>query len=154
MNLQVTTSATKTDLIQLAEKTVNEISEFGKPIETVEILSRMEFLIDQIKKNKDFIEIVRNELEKDGKVITTPTGTKIELVEAGTKYNYQDSNDPEWIELNQKFQEIKAKMSERETFLKTIPQEGVPHISKEGELIQIYRPTKTSTSTFKTTLAK
>lgn len=154
MQLQVTNNATKSDLIELAHKTVYEISENGRPMEAVERLTKMEFLIDQIKKNKDFIDLVRSELEKEKKAILTPTGTKIELCEAGIKYDYASTNDPEWQVLNRQMLAIKDKLSARETFLKSVPDEGMDILIDGGEVVKIFKPAKSSTSTFKTTLAK
>ena len=45
-------------------------------------------------------------------------------------------------------------LKDRETFLKTIPESGIDHLTDEGELIKIYKPSKTSTSSYKVTLAR
>lgn len=107
-----------------------------------------------------FVDLVREEIEKnsdDGKSYTPKYGVKFELFEASTKFDYEACGDPVWNRLNKELEEIKVKMKERESFLKTIKDPikinlADPYTFEYFENVNIYPPVKTSTSTFKQTM--
>jgi hypothetical protein len=138
----------------MAESAIAEIGNRGGAIETAELLSKMELLIKEIKSNREFIDFVRTEIGLFGKDYKTPSGTKIELAEVGIKYNYDNCNDSALQELYDQESSIKELVKQREDFLKTIPINGMDIITEHGEVVHIYPPTKTSTSSIKTTIAK
>lgn len=144
----------KAQLHIMAESAVAEIGNKGGAIETCELLSKMELLIKEIKSNKDFIEYVRTEIGLFGKDYKTPSGTKIELAEVGVKYNYSNCNDIEIQELYQQEFELSEKIKKRQEFLKSLPYTGIEIVTPDGEVVKIYPPSKTSTSSVKTTIAK
>lgn len=150
----ITNNQTKTDLNIISEAFINDISENGNSINAVEIISKMEYLIKQIKSSNEFIDLIRNEVEKYGKALTTPTGVKIELSEVGTKYDFTQCNDDILCELEYQLSFYEAKVKERKEFLKTIAKEGIDIISEGGEVKRIFPPSKSSTSSFKTTISK
>lgn len=84
----------------------------------------------------------------------------IEESEAGVKYDF--SRDPVWVQLNAQALELKAKIKDREEFLKTVRKpdairgiEPQTELDEEsGELITLYPPTKSSTTTLKFTTRK
>jgi len=81
-------------------------------------------------------------------------GSRIEPMEAGAKYNYSNCVDPIWDALNQKMDQIKSEMKNREMFLKAIKEITTIIDDETGEIYTIFPPTKTSTSTYKVTLKK
>jgi hypothetical protein len=83
----------------------------------------------------------------------TPSGGKIETMEGGTKYHYENCNDPIYQELLIEQDKLNERIKSRELFLKTIPVNGMD-IRHEDELVTIFPPYKTSTTTYKVTLAK
>ena len=147
---------TKSSIKELANLEVNHILENGaNPLEIMELSNALIEFAETIKRDKRFIEYVRDEVSKFGKEYTTKNNTKIELAEVGTKYNFSLCNDFELPKLVQLLDEAKKKVDERQSFLKTIPTNGVDIMNEEtGELIKIYPPTKESTSSIKVTLAK
>lgn len=150
----ITNNQTKSDLNIISEAFINEISEKGNTINAVEIISKMEYLIKQIKSSNEFVELVRNEIEKYGKGLTTTTGVKIELAEVGTKYDFSQCNDDILCELEFQQSIFEMKIKERKEFLKTIAKEGIDIIAEGGEVKRIFPPSKSSTSSFKTTINK
>lgn len=150
----ITTYQTKTDLNIISEGFINEISENGNSIQALELIAKMEYLIKQIKGSNEFIDLLRTEVEKYGRGLTTPTGVKIELAEVGTKYDFSQCNDDILCELEYQLTFYETKVKERKDFLKTIAKEGIDIISEGGEVKRIFPPSKSSTSSFKTTISK
>jgi hypothetical protein len=107
-----------------------------------------------------FVDLVREEIIKnsnDGKSCTTKYGTKFELFEAGSKFDFASCGDPIWNRLNTEMETLKAKMKERESFLKTIKKSTKmniidPDTQEYFEDHTIYEAVKSSTSTYKQTL--
>lgn len=150
----VNPSLTKTDIKIIAESCIKEIGDKGGAIQASELLSKVELLCKEIKSDKDFIEYVRTEIGLFGKEFKTTSGTKIELAEVGTKYNYDNCGDNEILELQREEKILSDKIKARQEFLKSLPVTGLEVLTADGELVKIYPPSKTSTSSIKTTIAK
>lgn len=105
--------------------------------------------------DKIFKDMILEEVQKGGKAgITSKRGTKFSVMEnAGTVYHYENCGDPILSNLQLQLEEIKFKVKERQDFIKTVPANGL-EIRHGDELITIYPPYKTSTTTFKVTLPK
>lgn len=143
---------TKTDLKIMSVNAVDNVLEKGNVLQVVEALSAMELFIKEVKEDKRFKDYVREEVAKE-KTFTSKAGAKIEIAETGTKYDFSLCNDVALAELELDLIEIETKVKARKDFLKTIPVSGL-EILQHDELIKIYPPTKTSTSSYKITLAK
>jgi hypothetical protein len=128
--------------------------ETGNVIEMADAFAKVEMLIKEIKSSPAYIDYLREEVSKYGKSHTTSSGTKIELAEVGTKYDYQTCGDSKLEELNTKLISIENAIKERQTFLKTIPVSGMDVVLEGGEVCKLYPPIKTSTSSVKCTIAK
>jgi hypothetical protein len=146
---------TKTQLKIAADTVVNDIIENGNALPAAEALSAMENFVKEVKGNKQYIDFVRDEIAKHGKVANTGSGTKIELAEVGTKYDFSRCEYPKIIELQKQIDELEAELSSHKDFLKTVPLSGLL-VSDEitGEMYKVYPPSKTSTSSYKVTIAK
>jgi len=143
---------TKKEIQEVALNVITEITEGGKPVlEVVEKIAATEELIKQIKANSLFKEAALAEIEKHKKY-TSPSGTKIEAMEAGTTYDYTKCNYPKYLDYLLDLEDAKHQINERQTFLKTVPKEGLDIIVEGGELVKIFPPTKTSTTTYKVSL--
>jgi len=149
----LTSGLTKTQIKVIAQSSVNELMNNGRILEAAEALTVMENFIKEVRSSKDFTEYVREEVGKNGKDITNPSGAKIELAETGTKYDYSGCNDSALIEVESKLVEIETLISDRKAWLKTIPAEGMEVVIGD-EIVRVYPPTKTSTSSYKITLSK
>jgi hypothetical protein len=145
---------TKTQLKVIAQQTIYNSLETGNVIAMADAFAKVEFLIKEIKSFPAYIDYLREEVSKYGKSHTTSSGTKIELAEVGTKYDYQTCNDAELVNLNSKLLEIENAIKDRQAFLKTLPISGIEIILDGGEVAKIYPPIKTSTSSVKCTIAK
>lgn len=149
----LTSGLTKTQIKVIAQSSVNELMSNGRILEAAEALTVMENFIKEVRSSKDFTEYVREEVGKNGKDITNPSGAKIELAETGTKYDYSGCNDSALIEVESNLVEIETLISDRKAWLKTIPAEGMEVVIGD-EIVRVYPPTKTSTSSYKITLSK
>lgn len=132
------------EVIKLFDK-VNELikgnSQASNPEEREGDKEFKNFVIDLIKRN-------------NGKYVS-PRGAKFEIMEnAGTKYHYENCNDPILTELALKMQTIEMEVKARQDFLKTVPPSGLEIHVGEGELVTVYPPYKTSSVAYKTTLPK
>lgn len=127
-----------------------------------EVSKELKDFTDMNGKNR-FVDLVRDEIVRnsdDGKSCVSRYGTKIELSENGTKYDYTSCNDPYWNYLNKELEALKKKMDKRQIFLRTI--EGATPVGNvlnpdTGELhenVELYPPIKTSSSSYKQTFLK
>ena len=115
----------------------------------------MEAFIKEIRSSKDFIDMVRDEVTKEGsKAKVTVTGVKIELAETGVKYDFSQCNDYDLNCLLEESERLEVQIKERKEFLKLLPKAGVDVVTNFGEVLRIYPPSKSSTSNFKTTISK
>jgi hypothetical protein len=94
----------------------------------------------------------RNEAEKFGAKSFDRLGAKVELFEAATKYDYSMCNDDEYKDLLVEQEKLKLKIKKREEFLKSIDGKMTLVIEGTGEVVTVFPPTKSSTSTIKITL--
>lgn len=145
---------TKSEIKAAATVAVENVLEDGNPLEVAESLSAMEDFIKSVKADKRFTEYVREETVKHGKVYNSASGTKIEIAETGTKYEFSVCGDIILDEMEQKLMSIENDVKARKDFLKTLPISGMDIITPDGEAIKVFPPSKTSTSSYKVTLAK
>ncbi|CAB4126229.1 hypothetical protein UFOVP153_19 [uncultured Caudovirales phage] len=132
---------------------VSNILETGRILDAAKSIAQMEELLKQIKGNKDLKNAIRDEVAKYGKEYKSDT-VKIELAEVGTKYDFSQCGDSELKDLYETLEQIKAKVEEREKFLKNLPLSGLDVITDDGEVVHVYPPSKSSTSSYKVTIAK
>jgi len=90
------------------------------------------------------------ELAKHGKDGAMILSAGIKQMEAGVKYDY--SQDAEWRALKETVDAANADLKDRETFLKGVKSPFETLDKSTGEMVTIYPPKKTSTTTFKITL--
>jgi hypothetical protein len=150
---QISAGLTKNQIKIIAQNSINELMDSGRILEAAEALSIMEKFIEEVRSSKAFTDYVREEVAKNGKEITNSSGAKIELAEAGTKYDFSQCQDPILAQLQAKFEGAKAMLDERKAYLKNIPSAGVG-VLIEDEVVKLYPPSKSSSSTYKITLAK
>lgn len=147
-------AVTKQDIKDIARISVNEMIDSGRIVEGAEIIVKMENMIKEIKGNADFVEAIRNQISMHGKTLTTPNGTKLELAEVGTKYDYSNTGDPIVEHLTKQIDEITEALKVRQNFLKNVPIAGMDYVDEDGVVHRIYPPAKYSTSSFKSTISK
>ena len=151
---ELTTKITKTDIKTISNNMVADILNNGHIIESADALNKMETLIKEIKSNPDWIDYLREQVAMNGASVITSSGTKLELAEVGIKYDFSKCGDEMLNDLLAEQQRIDELVKERQTFLKTIPVSGIDVVTISGELVRLYPPSRSSTSSIKTTIAK
>ncbi len=144
---------------QSVEQVKNEIQqriEDGE-LDAIKVMSAVKFYQKVFegddKKNNGLNHILRpyviNQISKAPE-IKEYFGYKVEVVETGQVYNYDNCNDSELIELLEKKKELDLKVKERQEFLKGI--KVSLDVIQDGEAKTIYAPVKSSTTSPKFTL--
>ena len=151
---ELTTKITKSDIKTISNNMVADILNNGHIIESADTLNKMETLIKEIKSNPDWIDYLREQVAMNGASVITSSGTKLELAEVGIKYDFSKCGDEMLNDLLAEQERIDELVKERQTFLKTIPVSGIDVVTISGELVKLYPPSRSSTSSIKTTIAK
>jgi hypothetical protein len=151
---ELTTKITKSDIKTISNNMVADILNNGHIIESADALNKMETLIKEIKSNPDWIDYLREQVAMNGASVITSSGTKLELAEVGIKYDFSKCGDEMLNDLLIEQARIDELVKERQTFLKTIPVSGIDVVTISGELVKLYPPSRSSTSSIKTTIAK
>ena len=144
---------TKTQVKVIAQKSIQELLNNGNILEAAEMISVMETFIKEVRASKEFTEYVRDEVSKNGKDITNPSGAKIELAETGVKYDYSQCGDYQLQMYEQQLESLENSIDMRKQFLKTLPPSGIEIVDGD-EVHRVYPPSKSSTSSYKITLSK
>lgn len=149
------TGLRKTDIKIMAANAVESVLEKGNVLQVAEALSAMDGFVKEVKDDPRFKDYVREEASKTPKGFISNSGAKIECCEVGTAYDFSNCGDVELEMCDQAFKSAEAALKERKEFLKKVPAAGIDVIVPyTGEVIKIYPPSKTSTSSYKITLAK
>ena len=116
------------------------------PLELATKISFMEKCLDEAKKG--IKEDVLEEMYKYAKAEKISSlGASLEIFEAGTKYSFENCNHPHLADLEQQVADIKV-------FLKALKESMTIINESTGEIITIHPPIKTSTTSYKVTLAR
>jgi len=150
----ITHEVNKTTLKRMASTTMEELMENGRIIEAADMIAKMEFFMKELKNNPEYVDYLRYEVAKYGGAHTTSSGTRIELAEVGTKYDYVFCEDDILNDMVISRLALDEQIKERQEFLKNLPSEGIEIITRYGEVKRIYPPSKSSTSSIKCTISK
>lgn len=139
--------ATKKEREVFVQMCVDEITSGTRnPLEFEIMLKNLEETISAIRKRPEVKEVVLEEAEKYPEKTIALMGTKITKASKTTFY-YNECGDSVYNELSSQLAELKEKVKERETFLKTIkPGMEIPDVNT-GEII---RPPQTATTSYLT----
>lgn len=132
----------------LAKAQINEVADGlkdGVDLFTLATKGKMYFetLVDNLKPH-----VYAKQLAQKGDVYVK-NGVELSSAELGVKYDYKSSQDPEWTELNAKFEAAKKAKEEREKFLKGIKGK-LNFVNDDGEGFTIYEPVKSGQMGYKT----
>ena len=140
----------KKQVAALVNQSVENLLEGGNIAQVAEVLAVMEDFVKGIRKDERFVDLMRDELLKNGGAMKTASGAKIEACEASTTYDYSENGS--WNYLNERIAEITEQKKELEAKLRLIPG-GKEVVDEEtGEVFT--GPLKTSKSTYRITLAR
>jgi hypothetical protein len=142
--------SSKEQVVLFGTKLLKEIGDgTANPLEIRAMKAYFDKMFEFIK--TDFDSAVREEAEKHGKSFQYK-GVNMELAEVGTKFDYSVCNDPELNDLFFQSERIAERVKNRQKFLKAL-KEAISMVDEEtGEMIKIYPPLKTSTSSVKVTI--
>lgn len=135
---------------------INQIKEGNiDPIDVLLNARKWKDVFELLEKNEVFRDLARTELAKYGGSNVEIGGNKITEGEVGVKYHYENTGDPIYAERLAAYKKAEAELKEREGFLKKVSKVGEQIVDPStGEVVTIYPPYKTSTTTFKVTLQK
>jgi hypothetical protein len=112
----------------------------------------IEQALEAALKNERVQEVIQEEIKKHGK-FASHLGAKLEVVEAGVKYDFSKCGDTDLEMFESDLSTATERVKERKEFLKKLPAKGTTIVHEpSGEVITIYPPAKSSTTTIKTTM--
>lgn len=92
------------------------------PLKILVQLKMIEKVLEDVLKDEEIDHHFCKEFDLYGKEkVIEVNGAKLQQVETGVKYRYEDSGDPVWFDLEKRSKELAEKKKEREKFLQNIP---------------------------------
>jgi hypothetical protein len=140
----------KTEIFELALKSVDNVLEEGNVFQVAEAIAAMEEFVKAVRKDERYIDFLREELIKNNGRLYTNSGAKIEVCEAAVAYDY--SHDATWRMLDEEIKMLQDQKKSREEILRRIAPGRIAVDPETGEVWE--GPLKTSKSTYRITLAK
>jgi hypothetical protein len=111
------------------------------PIKVKLQVKKMEELVKAIQDNQRFRELLMDEAVKEGKTFERYEA-KFEIRSAPAKLDFTACNDAEHTRLTASIEELKGRLKERESFLKSMPSCGLDIVTDDGEVLKVFPPTK------------
>ena len=146
---------TKTAQKEAVDRLVAQVTE-GE-IDAVETFIKAKSLYETLGaflKDKGVVDTTISECEKNGREGALYNGARMIVAEAGVRYDFSVCKDPKWSDLAAQKATIEAQLKERETFLRAIPGSQTIVNEETGEVVTVYPPAKTSSTTVKVTFLK
>jgi hypothetical protein len=140
----------KTEIFELAIKSVDNVLEEGNVFKVAEAIAAMEEFVMAVRKDERYIDFLREELIKNNGRLYTNSGAKIEVCEAAVTYDY--SHDATWRMIDEEIKMLQEQKKFREEILRKIAPGRMAVDPETGEVWE--GPLKTSKSTYRITLAK
>lgn len=140
----------KSQIGQMADEAVGRLLDEGNVFDVAEALAAMEELVKQVRRDERYVQFLRDELAKHHGRLTTVSGARIEMCEAGVSYDY--SANAEWCALEAERFEIERKKKAVEEKLRLLAPGRITVDPETGEVLE--GPQRTSKSTYRITLAR
>lgn len=154
-NILTTKEITKTDIQTISSDVISQL-EAGtlNPFFLQKNYKALEKIMENVKSK--LVDCLNREIDKypEKKTGVEMFGATFKQGEFGTKYSYAETGDPVWQELNAKTKELQEKLKERETFLKGIKGSETIVDTNSGEIVTVYEPAKTSTTSVSCSINK
>lgn len=122
------------------------------PIKVHLQVKAMEEIIKEITSDPQYRDALLDESTKYGKSFERYNG-KFSIKETGTRYDYSQCGDPELSGLYFQRAELDTRIKARESFIKMLPPEGIDIVTEDGEVVKVYPPAKSSTTTVTVSLS-
>lgn len=147
--------ANKTEIKQMSQQLIDTVIDGDvDPIKQVVYATAIRDVVKNFLDSRDVKDLTIREIAKYGKSASA-YGATLTSKEGGVKYDYSVCNDPVYAEMVAQQEALKAKMKEREEYLKHIPELGQTVVNEEtGEVSKIYRPARMATETIQVVFAK
>lgn len=144
----------KTDIATAVDAQIDAALESGNALELRRMGAIMEDTAKRINSDERVRESCVAEIEKYGKNHTI-NGVKYDIRETGVKYDFSECGDTIYNDLVEILNQYKAKVKEREEYLKRLPREGITQVNEEtGEIYRVYPPARSSTTNVAVTIPK
>jgi len=141
---------TKKQIAKLADQSVSNVLQDGNVFQVAEALAAMEEFVKNVRRDERFVEFLREELTKHRGRLTTNSGARVEICEAGVSYDYSASG--EWRELDEQIKILCEERKSVEEKLRKVAPGRMAVDPETGEVIE--GPVKSSKSTYRITLSK
>ena len=115
------------------------------PIKVHAQCKKMEDIVKALTGNEVYKSVLIEAVERNGKKFNS-FDAEFSVKEAGVKYDFSQCNDRVMMDLEYQQTSIDNEVKARQAFLKTVPQAGI-EIREGDELVTVYPPSKTSTTT-------
>ena len=147
--------ANKTEIKQMSQQLIDTVIDGDvDPIKQVVYATAIRDVVKNFLDSRDVKDLTIREISKYGKSASA-YGATLTSKEAAVKYDYSVCNDPVYAEMVAQQEALKAKMKEREEYLKHLPEFGQTVVNEEtGEVSKIYRPARMATETIQVVFAK
>lgn len=158
MTQEITTSSlvslfdtTKEERISFVQDLVNRVTDGHlDPIKAHYSLKCMEEILKNILNDKNYKDCVLTEAEKHGKKFQYKN-SELQIKEAGVKYDYSHCNHHLLLQLQNQVDALNDQIKAYQDLLKKVPADGM-EIVIEDEVVRVYPPAKSSTTTLTVTL--
>lgn len=145
---------TKTEQSKLVDNIIQPLLDgMIDPIEFITKVKGLAAALSEVEKNKSVKDIVLKEIEKHGKTASW-NGATLVIKETGVRYDFSQCNDPIYLGLISKKQELDAQIKDREAFLKTIPDNTTFLDEETGEYYKLHPAARTASESFSITFKK
>jgi len=114
-------------------------------------LKAMEEIVKSLTTNESYKTHLIDAAEKNGKKFVA-FNAEFSIKEMGQRYDFTYCGDDELLSLYAQEAKLKREIKDREDFLKKIPIKGLEQVILHGEVITLFPPSKTSTTTVAVTL--
>lgn len=114
-------------------------------------LKAMEEIVKTLTTNESYKDHLINAAEKNGKKFMA-FNAEFSIKEMGQRYDFTYCGDEELLAFYAQQDKLKYLIKEREDFLKKIPVSGMIKVNITGEVVTLFPPSKTSTTTVAVTL--
>lgn len=133
---------TKAEVRTFAAKIADEVlAGYIDPLAFHVRLKALEMLLDEVMKDERVRLAVLNQADRYGAKSFDAFGAKIQVKEAGVKYDYSQCGSSEWQQRDQWVKDHTEARKNIETFLKALPDTGMAD-PETGEIV--YPPARTS----------
>ena len=111
----------------------------------------MEDIIKSLKDNPEYKATLLSEVEKQGKKFNYQNA-EFSVKEVGVKYDYSQCGDNSLLELYAKMDALVLEIKAKEKRLQSVNPKGEKIVTDEGEVVELFPPSKSSTTSVVVTL--